>query len=303
MTQTVEPPARIDEAASLPVPATTPEEGARHRVVLMEELFRRYGENSVGSGLVRSARFWRKKYAWLIVIGGAKAIKRAIDIAGALFGLIGLLPVFMTVALMIKLTDGGQIFFWQKRVGRWGKEFPFPKFRSMVVNAEEIKRKMEQLQKLPREERERLLEQGQHKGEALDSQSRKILQAMKNEHVEGITFKMKKDPRITWIGRIIRKLSIDEMPQFWCVLKGDMSLVGPRPPVPSEVAKYTLADRRRLDVTPGLTSLWAVQGRSNIDFTKQVKLDVDYINSQSIWLDIKLLFQTIPAVLLGKGAF
>jgi lipopolysaccharide/colanic/teichoic acid biosynthesis glycosyltransferase len=124
-----------------------------------------------------------------------------------------------------------------------------------------------------------------------------------NVHKEGVTFKMKKDPRVTWIGGIIRKLSIDELPQLWCVLKGDMSLVGPRPPVPREVAQYSLADRRRLDVTPGLTCIWQVSGRGDIPFPQQVELDVQYIQSQSFWLDIKLLLKTIPAVLLGKGAY
>ena len=126
-----------------------------------------------------------------------------------------------------------------------------------------------------------------------------------SHHAEagGITFKMKRDPRVTWIGRIIRKLSIDELPQLWCVLKGDMSLVGPRPPVPREVALYTLADRRRLDAVPGLTCIWQVSGRGDIPFPQQVQLDVDYIESQSFWLDVKLLLATVPAVLLGKGAY
>ena len=151
------------------------------------------------------------------------------------------------------------MFFWQTRIGLWGKEFPFPKFRSMVVNAEELK--------------DTILEQSDHK--------------------DSITFKMKKDPRVTWIGNIIRKLSIDELPQLWCVFKGEMSLVGPRPPVPREVAEYTLADRRRLDVIPGLTCIWQVSGRSDIDFEGQVKLDVQYIESQSFWSDMNILFKTI----------
>jgi len=114
---------------------------------------------------------------------------------------------------------------------------------------------------------------------------------------------MKRDPRVTWIGRIIRKFSIDELPQLWNVLIGDMSLVGPRPPVPAEVEQYTLSDRRRLDVIPGLTCIWQVSGRSNIPFDRQVELDVQYIESRSIWLDTKLLFKTIPAVLTGRGAY
>lgn len=123
------------------------------------------------------------------------------------------------------------------------------------------------------------------------------------EFKDDVTFKIKKDPRVTRFGRFLRKTSLDELPQLWCVIKGDMSLVGPRPPLPSEVAKYTLEDRRRLDVLPGLTGIWQVSGRSDIPFEKQVKLDLQYIESQSIWLDIKILLKTIPAVLLGKGAY
>ena len=119
---------------------------------------------------------------------------------------------------------------------------------------------------------------------------------------DSVTFKMKKDPRVTWVGRIIRKFSIDELPQLWCVLKGDISLVGPRPPVPREEAEYTLADRRRLDTTPGLTCTWQVSGRSDIPFEKQVELDVKYIESQSLTMDLLLLLKTIPAVLVGKGS-
>jgi lipopolysaccharide/colanic/teichoic acid biosynthesis glycosyltransferase len=114
---------------------------------------------------------------------------------------------------------------------------------------------------------------------------------------------MKRDPRVTRLGRVIRKLSIDELPQLWCVLKGDMSLVGPRPPLPGEVAQYSLADRRRLDVAPGLTGFWQVGGRGDVGFERQVELDVAYIESQSLWLDVKLLLRTVPAVILGRGAY
>jgi lipopolysaccharide/colanic/teichoic acid biosynthesis glycosyltransferase len=237
-----------------------------HRVQLMQELHRRYARG--GSSL--RLRYWLKKYAWVIAVGGAKAAKRAFDIVVSLAMLILLSPLFLLVAAAIKFTDGGDVFFWQTRVGQWGREFRFPKFRSMVRNAEQLK--------------DKLLAQNQHGG-------------------AGVTFKMKKDPRVTPIGRIIRRLSIDELPQVWCVLKGDMSIVGPRPPVPREVALYTLADRRRLDVTPGLTCIWQVSGRGDIPFPQQVALDVKYIESQSFWLDIKLLLATVPAVLLGKGAY
>lgn len=254
---------------SATIPAPTAKSGD-HRIVLMEELYQRYGTGTTGTGLMlRNFRFWRKKYAWLLVVGGATLIKRLVDIFGSLFLLMALSPLFLLVAILIKLTDRGPILFWQKRVGRWGREFDFPKFRSMVLNAEKLKDQ---------------------------------LMAM-NDHKNSITFKMKKDPRITWIGRFIRKGSIDELPQLWCVLKGQMSLVGPRPPVPREVEKYSLVQRRRLDVKPGLTSIWAVSGRGDIDFLQQCKLDVDYIESQSFWLDIKLLFLTVPAVLFGKGAY
>jgi lipopolysaccharide/colanic/teichoic acid biosynthesis glycosyltransferase len=236
-----------------------------HRVLLVEELHRRY---SRGGASLRH-RYWIKKYAWAITVGGAKALKRALDIVVSLAMLIALSPLFAMVAICIKLTDGGPVLFWQARVGQWGREFPFPKFRSMVAHAEKLK-------------------------DALLAQ---------NQHGAGVTFKMKRDPRVTWIGRLIRKLSIDELPQLWCVLKGDMSLVGPRPPVPREVALYTLADRRRLDVTPGLTCIWQVSGRGDIPFPQQVQLDVQYIESQSLWFDVKLLLKTVPAVLLGKGAY
>lgn len=237
---------------------------------LLEELFHRYGSKKTGPGGLRlRLRYWRKKYAWIIVVGGAKGLKRLIDILASGLLMLCLWPLFLGVAICIKLTDGGPVFFWQTRIGLWGREFPFPKFRSMVVNAEALK--------------DEILEQ--------------------SDHEDSITFKMKKDPRVTWIGRIIRKLSIDELPQLWCVLKGDMSLVGPRPPVPREVAEYTLSDRRRLDVIPGLTCIWQVSGRGDIPFDEQVKLDVQYIESQSLWMDIKLLLGTVPAVLLGKGAY
>lgn len=240
------------------------------RVALMEELFQRYGTGATGLGGWKGRlRYWRKKYGWTLVVSGSKVLKRAIDIIASAIFLILLWPLFLAVALCIKFTDGGPLLFWQTRIGLWGREFPFPKFRSMVINAEELKDKL------------------------LDE----------SDHEDSITFKMKKDPRITWIGRIIRKLSIDELPQLWCILRGDMSLVGPRPPVPREVAEYTLSDRRRLDMIPGLTCIWQVSGRGDIPFKEQVELDVQYIESQNFWVDVKILLSTIPAVLLGKGAY
>jgi lipopolysaccharide/colanic/teichoic acid biosynthesis glycosyltransferase len=234
------------------------------RMELMNELERRYG----GSGAQQS-RLWRKRVAYAATVDGARKLKRAADVVLSASALATLWPVFGAVALAIKVTDNGPALFWQPRVGRFGREFPFPKFRSMVANAEALKDKL----------------------------------VAQSEHADSRTFKMKKDPRVTWIGRLIRKASIDELPQLWCVLRGDMSLVGPRPPVPREVAQYTLADRRRLEVTPGLTCIWQVSGRGDIPFPEQVKLDVQYIESQSLWMDLKLLAATIPAVLLGKGAY
>lgn len=237
---------------------------------LVDELYDRYVTHAGGTaGLRRKLHYWRKRYLWLLVVNGTRALKRCFDIVGALALGIFCLPFFAVLAILIKATDRGPILFWQQRVGYRGKEFPFPKFRSMVTNAEELKAK--------------LMEE--------------------NDHDDSITFKMKKDPRITWIGRIIRKASIDELPQIWCVLKGQMSLVGPRPPVPQEVAQYSLKDRRRLEAIPGLTCIWQVKGRGNIPFDEQVELDVQYIQSQSLWLDLKLLFLTVPAVLFGKGAY
>ena len=196
--------------------------------------------------------------------------KRLVDVTVSSVALVVLSPLFLLVAVLIKATDRGPVLFWQTRVGQWGSHFPFPKFRSMVTDAE----------------------------------ARKLELAATNQHgAEGVTFKMKRDPRVTWIGRIIRKLSIDELPQFWCVLRGDMTLVGPRPPVPAEVSQYTPADRRRLEVTPGLTCTWQVSGRADIPFPEQVELDVAYIEERSLTGDLALVARTVPAVILARGAY
>lgn len=195
--------------------------------------------------------------------------KRGLDIGIALPALMASAPLLLVAAVLIKVTDGGPVLFWQTRVGKWGKPFAFPKLRSMVIDAEALRARL----------------------------------AAANVHGDGVTFKMKRDPRITWIGRIIRKTSIDELPQLWCVLKGDMSLVGPRPALEREVDRYSLDDRRRLDAMPGLTCTWQVSGRSDIPFPEQLKLDVDYIERQSLREDLKLLLKTIPAVITGRGAY
>ncbi len=209
----------------------------------------------------------RARLAFRLVLG--KWLRRAVDFAGAGAALLLLGPLMAVVALLIKATDGGPVLFWQTRVGRHGREFRFPKFRSMVVDAEALQKQLDAA----------------------------------NVHGDGITFKVKRDPRITWIGRLIRKTSIDELPQLWSVLRGDMALVGPRPALPREVSRYSLEDRRRLDAVPGITCIWQVSGRSDIPFPQQVDMDVEYIERQSLWLDLKLLARTIPAVVLGRGAY
>jgi lipopolysaccharide/colanic/teichoic acid biosynthesis glycosyltransferase len=195
-------------------------------------------------------------------------MKRALDIAGSMAFLGVFSPLYLMLTLWVKLEDRGPVVFSQTRVGRFGKEFRMYKFRSMRLSAEA--------------EFEKLL--------------------VRNQHADGVTFKMKNDPRITRAGKWLRRFSLDELPQFVNVLKGNMSLVGPRPPTPREVALYSPADRRRLAVKPGLTCFWQVSGRSNIDFSGQVKLDVKYIETAGFWVDIKILILTVGAVLTGKGA-
>jgi len=237
-----------------------PEVDMRH--ALMQQL-----EHTASPG--RRLRFLAKTALWRASLAFAYAAKRTLDVAFASIGLLLLSPVFATTAAAIYLEDRGPVFFRQQRVGRYGRVFPFYKFRSMVTNAESIK-------------------------EQLTAQ---------NESQDGVTFKMKRDPRITRTGAFIRRFSIDELPQLFNVLTGDMSMVGPRPPVPREVAQYTLEERKRLSVIPGITCIWQVSGRSDIPFKQQVQLDFQYIQSQSIWLDLKLLLRTVSAVLTGRGAY
>ncbi len=209
------------------------------------------------------------RLSWRISQSLGRLAKRGLDIIGAGSLLLLASPVMILAAVLIKACDGGPVFFWQTRVGKWGRPFAFPKFRSMRVDAEAVRQQL----------------------------------AAANQHGDGITFKMKHDPRITWIGRWMRRMSIDELPQLWCVLKGDMSLVGPRPALVGEVARYGQDDRRRLDATPGLTCIWQVSGRSDIPFPEQLRLDVEYIRDQSLATDIRLLLRTIPAVITGRGAY
>ena len=194
-------------------------------------------------------------------------VKRAIDFVLALAAIILLAPFMLLIAALIRLTSPGPAIFRQVRCGLNGRKFVFYKFRSMVANAEEIKTNLEEL----------------------------------NEATSPV-FKIKNDPRVTSIGKFLRKTSIDELPQLFNVLKGDMSLVGPRPPLPSEVEKYKWWQRRRLSMKPGLTCIWQVSGRSKLDFDTWMKMDLEYIDNWSLGLDFKILLKTIPAVLSGKGA-
>jgi exopolysaccharide biosynthesis polyprenyl glycosylphosphotransferase len=196
-----------------------------------------------------------------------KGVKRAIDLFASATALLLLSPLMVTVAVLIKLTSRGPLLFRQERVGLQGRIFHMLKFRSMVSNAEELKA--------------RLL--------ALNEQ-------------KGPVFKMARDPRITGVGRFIRKYSIDELPQLMNVLRGEMSLVGPRPPIPSEVAKYEAWQRRRLSVRPGLTCVWQVSGRNEISFEEWMYLDMQYIDHWSLAQDIQLIIRTVPVVLTGRGA-
>ncbi len=206
---------------------------------------------------------------WEFSLRSLLSIKRTADIVLSLIALVLLTPLFLVVAICILVEDGFPVLLLQKRVGLYGREFRLHKFRSMCRDAESMK------------------------ADLMDQ----------NESTDGVMFKIKNDPRITRVGRVIRRFSIDEMPQFINVLIGNLALVGPRPPVPEEVVKYSLSDRKRLQVKPGLTCLWQIQGRSEIPFDKLVSLDMQYIRSQSVLKDIVILIKTIPAVLFGRGAY
>jgi len=196
------------------------------------------------------------------------ALRRALDVVVSAAALLLLLPLLALIALCIRLDSPGPVLFVQKRVGRHGCEFPVFKFRSMFTDAEA------------------------HLHTVLDANER-----------SGPVFKMRQDPRITRIGRGLRRCSLDEVPQLMNVLKGDMSLVGPRPALPREVALYTLDQRVRLSVLPGLTGLWQVSGRATLSFEASVALDLLYVQRQSLWLNVVILARTIPAVLTGRGAY
>jgi exopolysaccharide biosynthesis polyprenyl glycosylphosphotransferase len=200
--------------------------------------------------------------------GWQGTVKRLIDVAASAVSLVALLPLLAVLAIAIKLDSRGPIIFRQTRSGKDGHEFEFLKFRTMVPDAEALKT-------------------------ALESQN----------EADGPIFKMRSDPRLTRVGRILRQTSLDELPQIWNVLRGEMSLVGPRPPVPSEVAKYEPWQRDRLRVRGGISGLWQVSGRSELTFKEMVQLDLHYIDHWSLWLDFQILARTVSAVLTRRGAY
>lgn len=195
--------------------------------------------------------------------------KRCFDIVASSIALVLLSGVFLIIALLIKLDDPhGKVFYSQTRIGKNGQKFQMWKFRSMIANADKLVEKL----------------------------------ITKND-VEGAMFKIKSDPRVTRVGRVLRKYSLDELPQFYNVLRGDMSLVGPRPPLPREVAKYTSYDKQRLMVIPGVTGLWQVSGRSDLSFEEMVELDLYYIKHACFSEDLKILLKTVSVVIHPNGAY
>ena len=199
---------------------------------------------------------------------GYRITKRVFDVIASLLGLVILSPVFLVLAICIKLDDGGPVFYSQERIGKNGKPFKMYKFRSMRVNAD---KELEEI-------------------------------ARQNE-VDGAMFKIKNDPRITRIGKFIRKTSIDEFPQLVNVLLGQMSIVGPRPPLPREVVEYTNYDKQRLYVSPGCTGLWQVTVRNNVGFDEMVNIDLHYIQRRSVFLDLKIIIKTIKVIFVPNDAY
>ena len=194
--------------------------------------------------------------------------KRLLDVIGGLFCLLVLFPLMFVIAILVKVTSPGPVFYRSTRIGLCGKKFAFIKFRTMRPDADKMLHLLQQ----------------------------------QNEK-DGPIFKMKDDPRITPVGRFLRKYSLDELPQFWSVVNGDMSMVGPRPPIPKEVEQYDDLAMQRLLVKPGITCYWQVMGRSNLTFEEWMELDRRYIQDMSFWTDVKIMFKTPASVLRGDGAY
>ena len=199
---------------------------------------------------------------------GYRAAKRAFDLIVGSVILVLLLPIIPLIALMIRLDSPGPVFYRQRRVGRGGREFDFYKFRSMYADAD---RRLEALREL--------------------------------NDTDGPVFKMRDDPRVTSVGRFLRRSSLDEIPQIFNVLRGDMSIVGPRPPLPREVERYRPWHRRRLEVKPGITCLWQISGRSHIGFEEWMRLDMEYLRTRSVLTDLRIFVLTLPAVIARRGAY
>ncbi len=218
---------------------------------------------------VQNIQRMRLKLLWWVIRNKFEQnLKRAFDLIFSCLTLPFIAPIMLVTAIAIKLDTPGPIFFKQERVGKWGKPFYCYKFRSMYTNAEERKKDL-----------------------------------LNSNEADQIVFKMKNDPRITPVGKLIRNLSIDELPQIINVIKGEMSIVGPRPPVPYEVDQYRYDVRRRLDAVPGITGLQQVSGRSDVEFKRWIELDLQYIEEQSLLKDIEILLKTIPTVISGRGAY
>jgi len=193
--------------------------------------------------------------------------KRGMDVILTGIGLVVISPILLTIAIAVKVSAEGPVLFGQERVGLNGRTFKMYKFRSMVVDAEELKAKLAHLNEM-----------------------------------SGPVFKITNDPRVTTVGRFLRKTSLDELPQLWNVIRGDMSLVGPRPPLPSEVNMYDPKHRKRLAVKPGITCIWQISGRNEVDFEEWMEMDAEYVDRWSLWMDVEILAKTVPVVLMRKGA-
>jgi len=199
--------------------------------------------------------------------GFSLVMKRLLDLVIASSALIVFSPLILFISILIKLTSGGPVYYRQERLGLYGRKFTLVKFRTMIDGAED-----------------------------------KLWEIIDLNEMDGPVFKMKNDPRITSFGSFLRKTSIDEIPQFWNVIKGEMSIVGPRAALPEEVRNYLVNYRRRLSVKHGITCLWQVSGRNEINFEQWMKMDLEYIDNWSVWLDLAIILRTVPAVFSGRGA-